>query len=172
MIDTPQAQETLAELAESTAAALLAFAQAVRPASDRDGADLASLGLAPERLHTRLMAPEAAAVLSCTLLAFRAARHPEPGQLDSAAHAHADHPHDPGPRRQPDPTDRRRLRSYRNAPGSQVPHDLRLQRPAPRHAERADGNLQHHDRGARCIHEHAGLPSRTSWYELRRLRSR
>ena len=45
MIDTPQAQETLAELAESTAAALLAFAQAVRPASDRDGADLASLGL-------------------------------------------------------------------------------------------------------------------------------
>ena len=47
MIETPQAQETLAELAESTAAALLAFAQAVRPASDReaDGADLASLGL-------------------------------------------------------------------------------------------------------------------------------
>ena len=31
MIDTPQAQETLAELAESTAAALLAFAQAVAP---------------------------------------------------------------------------------------------------------------------------------------------
>jgi len=47
MIETPQAQETLAELAESTASALLAFAQAVRPASDRDGdgADLASLGL-------------------------------------------------------------------------------------------------------------------------------
>jgi DNA-binding MarR family transcriptional regulator len=47
MIETPQTQEMLAELAESTAAALLAFAQAVRPASDRedDGADLASLGL-------------------------------------------------------------------------------------------------------------------------------
>ena len=47
MIDTPQGQETLAELAESTASALLAFAQAVRPASDRDddGTELASLGL-------------------------------------------------------------------------------------------------------------------------------
>ncbi|MGA2163802.1 MAG: hypothetical protein ABSH36_04965 [Solirubrobacteraceae bacterium] len=46
MIDDPQAQETLAELAESTAAALLAFAQAVRPTADTDGgADLASVGL-------------------------------------------------------------------------------------------------------------------------------
>ncbi len=46
MIDDPQAQETLAELAESTASALLAFARAVRPAADTDGgADLASVGL-------------------------------------------------------------------------------------------------------------------------------
>jgi hypothetical protein len=46
MIDDPQAQETLAELAESTASALLAFAQAVCPTADTDdGADLASVGL-------------------------------------------------------------------------------------------------------------------------------
>jgi hypothetical protein len=46
MIDDPQAQGTLAELAESTASALLAFAQAVRHAdTDGDGADLASVGL-------------------------------------------------------------------------------------------------------------------------------
>lgn len=46
MIDDPQAQEMLAEFAESTASALVAFAQAIRPASDAgDGADLASAGL-------------------------------------------------------------------------------------------------------------------------------
>jgi hypothetical protein len=56
MIDTPQAQETLAELAESTAAALLAFAQAVRPASDRDGDDLASLGLGRRQLEIAALA--------------------------------------------------------------------------------------------------------------------
>ena len=46
MIDDPQAQEILAELAESTASALVAFAQAIRPASDAaGGADLANAGL-------------------------------------------------------------------------------------------------------------------------------
>ncbi len=45
MIDDPQAQEMLAELAESTAAALVAFAQAVRPTADSDGTDLATLKL-------------------------------------------------------------------------------------------------------------------------------
>ena len=47
MIDNPETQETLAELAESTGAALLAFAQAVSPAADGDsvGADLATLKL-------------------------------------------------------------------------------------------------------------------------------
>jgi hypothetical protein len=46
MIDDPQAQEILAELAESTASALVAFAQAIRPASDAaDGDELANAGL-------------------------------------------------------------------------------------------------------------------------------
>lgn len=39
MIDDPQAQEMLAELAESTAAALVAFAQAIRPTADSNGND-------------------------------------------------------------------------------------------------------------------------------------
>jgi hypothetical protein len=43
MIDDPDTQETLAELAESTAAALLAFAHAIRPAADSDGAGAADL---------------------------------------------------------------------------------------------------------------------------------
>ena len=39
MTDDPQAQEMLAELADSTASALVAFAQAIRPAADAGGAD-------------------------------------------------------------------------------------------------------------------------------------
>ena len=49
MIDDPQAQEMLAELADSTASALVAFAQAIRPAADAGGAD----DLASARLGRR-----------------------------------------------------------------------------------------------------------------------
>ncbi len=47
MIDDPQAQQMLAELAESTAAALVAFAQAIRPTADSNGngTDLANARL-------------------------------------------------------------------------------------------------------------------------------
>jgi hypothetical protein len=50
MIDDPQADEVLAQLAESTASALLAFADAIRPSADADGD---SVDLADARLGRR-----------------------------------------------------------------------------------------------------------------------
>jgi len=58
LIDDPETQETLAELAESTASALLAFAHGIRPAPDCDGdaPDLASVRLGPRQREVAALA--------------------------------------------------------------------------------------------------------------------